>query len=91
MRTTVTLDPDVAVMLREMMREKNLSFKEALNTAVRQGLSSQQHSPTRFKQKTYALRSREGTDLTKALNIAANLEDEEILRKMAQPAGDATL
>lgn len=89
MRTTVTLDPDVAAMLREMMREKNLSFKEAINTAIRRGTLSQQPSQKRFKQKTYAMGIRDGIDMTKALNIAANLEDEEILRKMARPAGGA--
>src|SRR5258708_6612895 len=40
MRTTVTIDPDVARRLRIAMRAKNLSFKEALNEAVRRGLDS---------------------------------------------------
>ncbi|MEX0429658.1 hypothetical protein AB3X52_18730 [Nocardioides sp. DS6] len=36
MRTTVTLDPDVEQLLRERMAAKGVSFKEALNEAVRE-------------------------------------------------------
>src|SRR5215471_17992270 len=38
MRTTVTLDPDVEARLREIARERGISFKEALNSAIRAGL-----------------------------------------------------
>ena len=37
MRTTVTLDDDTLVMVRQLMRERNVSFKQALNEAIRQG------------------------------------------------------
>ena len=33
MRTTVTLDPDVAAKLKAVARERGISFKQALNTA----------------------------------------------------------
>lgn len=39
MRTTVTLDPDVEQLLRDAMQQRRQSFKEALNQAVRAGLS----------------------------------------------------
>jgi hypothetical protein len=39
MRTTVTLDPDVEQLLRDAMQRRRLSFKEALNQAIRLGLS----------------------------------------------------
>lgn len=38
MRTTVTLDPDMERLIRDAMRERAISFKEALNEAVRIGL-----------------------------------------------------
>lgn len=38
MRTTVTLDPDAERRLREVMKTRNLSFKEALNEAIRCGV-----------------------------------------------------
>lgn len=36
MRTTVTLDPDVEQVLRERMAAKGVSFKRALNDAIRE-------------------------------------------------------
>ncbi|MGH8228678.1 MAG: antitoxin [Steroidobacteraceae bacterium] len=39
MRTTVTLDADVEALLRDAMHHRRQSFKEALNQAVRSGLS----------------------------------------------------
>ena len=36
MRTTVTLDPDVEQLLRERMAAKGVSFKRALNDAIRE-------------------------------------------------------
>ncbi|HEX7740487.1 MAG TPA: hypothetical protein VF426_12655 [Marmoricola sp.] len=36
MRTTVTLDPDVEQLVRERMAAKGVSFKRALNDAVRE-------------------------------------------------------
>ena len=39
LRTTVTLDPDVAEQLKALARRRNLSFKAALNNAVRTGLA----------------------------------------------------
>jgi Arc/MetJ-type ribon-helix-helix transcriptional regulator len=38
MRTTVTLEPDVARLLSERARQTRKSFKETLNAAVRSGL-----------------------------------------------------
>ncbi|MEW6432369.1 MAG: CopG family transcriptional regulator [Myxococcota bacterium] len=83
MRTTVTLEPDVVAQLKRLMRAKGLSFKDALNQALRAGLSgpSVTGRPVRFP--TYAMGQHPGVDLTKALRLAAELEDEEIARKLA--------
>jgi hypothetical protein len=79
MRTTVTLDPDVEAKLRAVMRERSVSFKVALNDAVRMGLGSSAPTAKRFRMKTAPLGARLNID--KALTIAGELEDEEILRK----------
>ena len=34
MRTTITLEPDVEALLKRTMRERGLTFKEAVNDAV---------------------------------------------------------
>lgn len=38
MRTTLTLDDDVAVRLRRLKEEHDLAFKDVVNTALRRGL-----------------------------------------------------
>ncbi|MGI9033388.1 MAG: antitoxin [Acidimicrobiales bacterium] len=81
MRTTVTLDADVESLLRQMMSEHGLSFKEALNRAVRAGLSPDK-SPGRYRLRPRHL-GQAAVPLTKALQLAADLEDEEIARKLA--------
>jgi hypothetical protein len=84
MRTTVTLDPDVAAKLREEMRSKDISFKEALNSSIRRGLdNSGRRRATPYKVRTAKMGARPGVNLDKALQLAGELEDEEILRKMA--------
>ncbi|MBT9585837.1 antitoxin [bacterium] len=83
MRTTVTLDPDVLQMLQTTMKERGISFKEALNVAVREALGGGNRRRARaFKVEAVSM----GTptlDLTKSLALAADLEDEEIVRKLS--------
>lgn len=40
MRTTLTLDDDVAAKLKEYARRKRLRFKDAVNGLLRRGLSA---------------------------------------------------
>jgi ribbon-helix-helix CopG family protein len=82
MRTTVTLDPDVAAKLKALARERRISFKQALNTAVRAGLGRERGATRRFKQYSQPMALRPGFNLDKALHIAAALEDEELARKL---------
>ncbi|QQS45498.1 MAG: CopG family transcriptional regulator [Acidobacteriota bacterium] len=44
MRTTLTLDEDVAARLAEMQKRTGMSFKEIVNQTLRQGLERQQAS-----------------------------------------------
>jgi len=82
MRTTVTLDPDVEALLRKRMRERSISFKEALNQAVRSGVAG---APARrsFRQKTYPMGFRPEFRWDKALALADAMEDEELTRKLS--------
>jgi hypothetical protein len=82
MRTTVTLDPDVEAKLKELMRERDISFKAALNDAVRAGLDASVPVSRPFKAKTAPLGVR--INIVKANQIAGEWEDEEILRKMEE-------
>lgn len=83
MRTTITLDPDVQALIRTAMKERGISFKEALNSAVRAGMT---HGKTRrrsFIQKSYRLGSDRNFRWDKALEAAAAMEDEELGRKLS--------
>jgi hypothetical protein len=82
MRTTVTLDPDVAARLKAVARERGISFKQALNQAVRAGLGAGRRSARRFEPYTQAMGLRPGIDLDRALRLAAALEDEETARRL---------
>ena len=80
MRTTLTLDPDVADRLRELARERRLPFKQVVNAVLRRGLGAGSGEP--FLIEARALRLRPGIDLDQALELAARLEDDETLRKL---------
>jgi hypothetical protein len=82
MRTTVTLDPDVVEQLKAHARRRDLSFKEAINNAIRAGLAAERGERRPYRMPTKRMGVRPGVDLTKALQLAAALEDEEILRKL---------
>ena len=83
MRTTVTLDPDVEALLKERMRERNLSFKQALNDAVRTALATGAKSQEQYELPTFKMGFRPDVPLVKALSVAESLEDEEIARKLS--------
>jgi hypothetical protein len=75
MRTTVTIDPDVQALLRKVMRERGEPFKQVLNAALREGLRGGARKTAKpFRQRTFDL-GRPLVDLTKALSLAAELED----------------
>lgn len=76
MRTTVTLDPDTEQIVRDRMDARGLSFKQALNDAIRAGATGRPDYV--FRQTTHDM-GVPATDLTKANEIAAVLENEEIL------------
>lgn len=81
MRTTVTLDPDVAARLKEAARARGVSFKEALNSAIRAGLAAGR-SARPYRTPSAPLGLRASVDLDKALQLASDMEDADIIRKL---------
>ena len=81
MRTTVTLDPDVACMLEKVMKDRGISFEQAVNDAVRTGLAARRRKH-RFVQKTYSLGSAQQFHWDKALATADAIEDKERVRRL---------
>lgn len=80
MRTTVTLDPDTEALIRRHMRERGIGFKEALNDAIRLGLG-RGRTASRFATEPADM-GMPTVPLERALQLAGELEDEELVRKM---------
>lgn len=79
MRTTVTLDPDTEALVRRLMAERGVSFKRALNDAIRAGAEPRtQHV---FHTRTHAM-GQPAMNLDRALQIAAGEEDDELVRRL---------
>jgi hypothetical protein len=78
-RTTITLDPDTAALVRRRMRDEGVSFKEAVNDAIRAGLGVRRRDEP-FRTRTAAMGT-PSVNLDRALQIAGELEDEELVRK----------
>ena len=81
MRTTITLEPDVHALVRKLMRERGISFKEAVNLAIRTGLAPESELAAP-RTPTFDL-GEPSVPLEKALRLAGELEDEELVRKLA--------
>ena len=79
-RTTITLDPETEALVKKAMKERDLSFKEIVNDAIQRGLA-----PTARRRVTLPSFSMGPplVNLDKATQLAGDLEDEEIIRKMS--------
>ena len=80
-RTTVTLDEDVAAALQRLSQERGVSFKEAVNSTLRAGLHEGRRAKS-YRVPTRRLGLRPDIDLDAALRLAADSEDAETLRKL---------
>ena len=65
------------------MKDRRISFKEALNSAVRAGLTQGKLKRRNFVQKSYSMGGDQNFRWDKALEIAAAMEDEELGRKFS--------
>ena len=77
----MTLEPDVAAGLETMMRERGITFKEAVNSTLRRGLGARRDEEP-YKVPSRPMGIRPGFNVDKALQLAGELEDEEIARKL---------
>jgi hypothetical protein len=85
MRTTLTIDDDLARALREKAHQTGAPFKEIVNKAIRAGLEQvDKPKQTRpYKCKSYSLGYPPRADLDHALSLVDRLESEEIARKLS--------
>lgn len=85
MRTTLTIDDRIARALKAIAHKSGKPFKQILNETLQAGLAA---SEVPARARPYRVQPASlggvlpGIDLTKALRLAATLEDEELARKL---------
>jgi hypothetical protein len=83
MRTTLTLDPDVAERVRQELRRGEKSLKTVVNDALRAGLgrSGKPVKPKRFRVWPHSFGFLPGVDLDRLNQLVDELEAEEFARR----------
>ncbi len=89
MRTTLTLDDDLAGLLKQRARDLDIPFKEAVNRTIRAGLGETAAPRSRPAPKTrsHSFGFRPGIDLDKLGQLADELEAESITEQIDDSAG----
>ena len=85
MRSTVRIDDDLMMELKERARRENVSQTRILNRLLREGIKASRggHATKVLYKETTIAMGTPRVELDKALELAAVFDDEEILRKMA--------
>ena len=83
MRTTLTLDPDVALLLEQEAHRLRKPFKHVVNEALRRGLAGTGRRPrtAAYRVVPHPGRLRPGLDRSSLNRLADELEDEAVVRK----------
>lgn len=86
MRTTLTLDRDVADGVTREMRRTGRGLKATINEALRRGLGVGARTSRRapFKVEPHSLGIRAGIDLDRLNQLSDELEAEDAHRKLAR-------
>ena len=85
MRTTLTIEDSVDKSLREIAHKTGKPYKQVVNETLQAGLAARRvvSKARPYRLKPCALGEvTPGYNLTKALQLAEQIEDEEIVRKM---------
>jgi hypothetical protein len=82
MRTTLTLDPDVALKLKSRVVEQKAPLKEVVNAALRRGLSQDPQSrPKLFRVQPHSLGLKPGIDASRFNQLLDELDVETFVAK----------
>jgi hypothetical protein len=86
MRTTLTLDPDVATMLADEAHRLRRPFKQVVNDALRRGLSPGHTRAIRrpYRVQPHSAYLRPGLDPGRLNAIADELEDRSRLQRLGR-------
>ncbi len=79
MHTTLTLDPDVAQRLKRRVRDRKITFKQAVNETLRRGLdSSGSEGLPNVQVEPHSCRFKPGVDLDKLNQLVDELDGEAV-------------
>ena len=83
MRTTLTIDADVELLIRREIRRTNRSMKAVVNDALRVGLGIRGKPArlTRFKVEPHGFGFRPGVDVDRLNELVEELEASEVARR----------
>ncbi len=84
MRTTLTLDPDVARMIEEEAHRQRKTIKQVVNEALRRGLAPEVRvrAPGRYRVRRHESELQPGIDAGSLNALADELEDEAVVAKV---------
>ena len=91
MRTTLTLEDDLAAKLQELARRTGGTFKQVVNDAIRRGLSTGSRpldAPPAFEVRPKACGFRSGIDVGKLNQLVDELELEKLGDSIVEDALD---
>ena len=83
-RTTLTLEEDVARELREQMQKSGRSLKQVVNAALRRGLrigEKPRRTPARFAVEPFSSAFQPGVDASRLNQLVDELEGEDFAAK----------
>lgn len=79
MRTTLTLEPDVAAQVERLRKERDMALKDVINEALRRGLTEMSAKPK--KQERYETSVHDSGQLLMNIKDALAMMDDEYDRK----------
>jgi hypothetical protein len=83
MRTTLTIDDRVDKELREIAKRTSKSYKQVVNETLHRGLAAPRYSKRKYRLEPSSLGEPAAIyDLSKSLQLADQIEDEELVRKL---------
>jgi hypothetical protein len=84
MRTTLTLEPDVARLLEEEAHRQRKSIKDVVNEALRRGLApgAQRARVPRYRVHPHVTTLRPGIEVGSFNKLVDELEDEAVVAKI---------
>jgi len=86
MRTTLTLDQDVAARIQQVVRRSGKTLKDVVNEALRHGLglTAQPVQPRPFKVRPHTFGFKPGIDPDRLNQLVDELEADEQARKLSR-------